>query len=88
MGCIYQGNAFMHRAGTILLAIICLIVDVFPTYGSPHFRYTGSDPDRLVWNFGWPLAFFIYDDEWGWQVGPAAYLVIPVQFACVPAASS
>lgn len=38
------------------------IIDFFPAYGRPFFRYMGSDPRHFVWNFGWPMAWFIYDE--------------------------
>ncbi len=57
----------------------CLVLDLFPQYGPPHFRYTGSDPDVPVWNLGWPLAEFIYDPRHGLQVGPGAPLLIAAQ---------
>jgi hypothetical protein len=46
---------------------VCLILDFVPHFGPPAFRYNGSDPLRYVWNFGWPLALFIYDPELGLQ---------------------
>ena len=52
----------VHAAFLILVIFIFGIIDFFPTYGPPFFRYTGSDPKHFVWNFGWPLAWFIYDE--------------------------
>ena len=48
---------------------ICLIVatavagytSFTPYYGRPFFRYTGSDLEHHVWNFGCPFPVFIYD---------------------------
>jgi hypothetical protein len=47
-----------------------LAVAFFPTHTNPAFRYTGADPDRLVWNFGWPFATMIYDSIHGIQALP------------------
>lgn len=58
---------------------ICAIIDFLPSYGAPHFRYTGSDPDIQVWNIGYPLAFFIYDPKFGLQIAPIAFPVIGLQ---------
>jgi len=46
------------RWNTILILSIaaCLMVDSFPHFGPPQFRYTGSDPNTHIWNLGWPLA--------------------------------
>ena len=68
---------------TILLVVyitISLIIDFYPTYGRPHFRYTGSDPSIEVWNLGWPIATMIYDSTSGIHVGPFAYVFFPLQF--------
>ncbi len=51
-----------HAAFLILVILIFGIIDFFPTYGPPFFRYTSSDPKNLVWNFGWPIPWFIYDE--------------------------
>lgn len=51
-----------HIIFFVLLVLAFGIIDFFPVYGSPFFRYTGSDPQNLVWNFGWPIAWFIYDE--------------------------
>lgn len=53
-----------------VVAIVLLVVLFLPWYGAPFFRYTGSDPERFVWNIGWPLAHFIYDPLHGLQVFP------------------
>ncbi len=66
----------------ILLAAyvtICLVIDFCPTYGRPHFRYTGSDPSIEVWNIGWPIATMIYDYSSGIHVGPFAYVLFPLE---------
>ncbi len=63
---------------SLLIAAI-LVLDFFPHHGPPHFRYTGSDPGRHVFNIGWPMALFIYDPQTGVHVGPFAYALIPGQ---------
>ena len=67
----------MWKAAVAVFVLTCLIVDVFPHHGVPHFRDTGSDPAYPVWNLGWPLALFIYDPGNGLHVGPFAYVVLP-----------
>ena len=67
---------------TILLAVyitVCIVLNFYPTYGRPHFRYTGSDPSIAVWNIGWPLAIMIYDSNSGIHVGPFAYVLFPLE---------
>jgi hypothetical protein len=44
-----------------------VLVDFMPSFGPPFFRYTGSNPCKHVWNFGWPFAFIIYDHESGFH---------------------
>jgi len=61
-----------------LAALLAALIAVgfWPTFGPPHVRYTGSDPDRKVWNFGWPLATCIVDAVAAKSLnfGPEAYL--------------
>jgi len=52
----------------ILFLGIAFFLFLLPTYGSPYFSYTGSDPDHYVWNFGWPISSIIYDNERGFLV--------------------
>ena len=47
----------------LILSSVFIVVDFWPTYGAPFFRYTGSNPDEQVWNLGFPIAWFIYDDN-------------------------
>lgn len=54
-----------------------------PNYGPPNFRYDGSDPDRYVWNFGFPFATAIYDKQSGWHPGPFSLVLIPMEAVCV-----
>jgi hypothetical protein len=48
-----------------MIVVLCVagvaFVDFYPSFGQPHFRYRGADPNSHVWNIGWPLAWFIYD---------------------------
>jgi hypothetical protein len=68
------------KVATAAFLLACLLVDFLPHHGPPDFRYTGSDPAIAVWNLGWPLAWFIYDPRYGFQVGPLAYLMLTFQF--------
>lgn len=61
---------------SIVYAVLCLTVLLFPRHGSPEFRYTGSDPSYEVWNLGFPAACFIYDDRVGFAHGPSVYIAI------------
>ncbi len=75
-------NRLSKRFWTIVFAVyivICLIVDFYPTYGPPHFRYTGSDPSIEVWNLGWPIATMIYDPVSGIHIDPFAYVYFPLE---------
>ncbi|QDT51133.1 hypothetical protein Pan258_52160 [Symmachiella dynata] len=59
-------NFRLTRGQKIILLSVgfaILLISVFPTFGPPNFRYTGSDPNRFVWNLGWPLATCIYDAD-------------------------
>ncbi len=56
--------------------LISLAADLFPTFGPPHFRYTGSDPAVHVWNLGWPVATAIYDSRSGIHVEPFAIMLV------------
>ena len=67
------------RAHLAIYSALCLAINLFPFYGQPSFRYTGSDPAYHVWNLGWPVPLVILDDRYGLQVGPFAYAVIPLQ---------
>jgi hypothetical protein len=75
------------RAVGILLIGACLLVDFFPRFGPPDFRYTGSDPATHVWNLGWPLATAIYDQRSGMHVGPLAYVLVPIEIVVLAAAA-
>ncbi len=79
------------RKPLLLLALYlaaCLVVDLWPQFGPPHFRYTGSDPAVFVWNFGWPLATFIYDPRSGVHVGPVAYFLLAAQLGLLMVAGA
>lgn len=66
-------------AAAAFFAVICAMVDCWPHHGPPHFRYTGSDPARSVWNIGWPLAMAIHDPQSGLHIGPVAYVAVAAQ---------
>lgn len=73
-------NAAMRwKIAAVLFVVACLLLNLFPTFGRPQFRYTGSDPSKHVWNLGWPSATAIYDHQSGLHVGPMAYVLVPVQ---------
>ncbi len=79
-------NFRLTRSQKILLlsvGITLLLISVFPTFGPPHFRFTGSDPNRFVWNLGWPLATCIYDAG-----APPFFFVDPFAYVCAFAAST
>ncbi len=57
----------------------CLVFDLFPRFGPPNFRYTGSDSTVPVWNLGWPHALAIYDARSGLHISPSVYFVPPAQ---------
>lgn len=60
----------------IVLAMLA-IVNFLPHHGPPAFRYTGSDPSRDVWNFGWPIVMLIYDPRSGFHEGPLCLVLVP-----------
>lgn len=61
-----------------LYAALSLFLVAWPHFGSPYFRYTGSDPNIHVWNLGWPFATAIWDPHFGLQIGPFAYILPPI----------
>jgi hypothetical protein len=63
----------------VISAVIFLAMDFAPRHGPPDFRYTGSDPERIVWNIGWPCAWAIYDPQSGVQIGPWLIISLPPQ---------
>ena len=63
----------------VLYLVGCALVDLFPYFTAPHFRYTGSDPAIHVWNLGWPLALVIYDSQSGLHIGPLAVPILGLQ---------
>lgn len=67
-----------HRSFTILsaLSLLLCVAVLWPRYGPPEFRYTGSDPQHHVWNLAVPAAVFIYDPLSGFHVGPLLSLVL------------
>jgi len=73
----------LHICSLVLLILIFGILDFYPYYGPPFFRYTGADPNHHVWNFGWPISWTIYDDDTPpfWIKSPplVCYLVLITQ---------
>ena len=69
----------------ILLTLLFIIIDLFPTYGAPDFRYTGSSPQHLIYNLGLPYALFIIDFKHSQFIfiGPFAYIILPVQISII-----
>ena len=78
-----QRTSHWWQRAAVVFVIACVVIDLFPRYGSPYFRYTGSDPAHEVWNIGWPMALAIYDWRSGIQLGPFLYLVVPFQAVLV-----
>lgn len=59
-------SIFRSKTQAVFLALLLLmfaVIDFFPAYGAPAFRYTGADPNHHVWNLGWPFPWAIYDKE-------------------------
>ncbi len=46
-----------------ILILIFAVIDFFPWHWHPFFKYPGSDPRHYVWNIGFPISWFIYDDK-------------------------
>ncbi|MGB4929496.1 MAG: hypothetical protein WBP43_05975 [Chitinophagales bacterium] len=71
----------------IFLAIIFAIIDFYPEFNVPQFRYTGSDPNHFVWNIGYPLALFIFDNENSPFIfaGPVFFIALPIQILIIMA---
>lgn len=63
----------------ILFTVGCLLFDFYPDYGPPAFRYSGSDPNRFVWNLGCPSVWFIYDPTIGILFAPLADVAVGAQ---------
>jgi hypothetical protein len=71
-----------------ILGVVCatlLALALRPRYGPPDFRYTGSDPDRHVWNFGWPMSTCIVDALVRPQAffSPTAYVYAAISCAVI-----
>lgn len=66
----------------LTLILINSIILFYPRFGSPSFRYTGSNPEAEVLNLGLPIAHFIYDSSQDFPIifGPLAEIVILVCF--------
>ena len=72
----------------LLYICFCLVIDFYPRFAPPDFRYTGSDSSAEVLNLGWPMALTIYDPRSGWHAGPLALLVVGHQLFMLFAAVS
>ncbi|WP_395732232.1 hypothetical protein [Prosthecobacter sp.] len=72
-------HSITHAVVTALLLGVFLVIDAFPNHGPPFFRYTGSDPAHIVWNFGWPIPWLIYDEInppcWFTWIGSGPFLI-------------
>ena len=51
------------NSSLLTVAVVIFVLNLFPHYGTAHFRYTGSEIEREVWNIGPPIALAIYDPE-------------------------
>lgn len=69
------------RLWLISYIIVCLLIDLYPRFGPPYFRYTGSDPSRHVWNLGWPMPTTIVDS--GIHVGPVALPLVMMEIVVI-----
>ena len=58
-----------------------MIIDFTPYYDKTQFRYTGSNAERVVLHFGWPMPLFIYDSSTPphWFSWPLPFFAIPLQ---------
>jgi hypothetical protein len=76
-----------HIRVSAILTLLILAVDFLPSFGTPSFRYTGSDPSHHVWNPGYPIAFFIFDQSTPpyWLLGPLSVIVLFFQALLVMA---
>lgn len=84
-----EGSGPMRARTKIAVAsyvAACLVMDLWPRFGPPEFRYTDSDLSVPVWNLGWPLALAVYDTRSGLHVGPLVYLILPSQVLALLAA--
>lgn len=74
------------QAIAAVYVVACAVMDLFPQFGPPHFRYTGVELSVYVWNFGWPLTIAIYDARFGLFFGPGLVMVPPQLFILMIAA--
>ena len=66
----------------IFVAVVLLIlINIFPVWGRPHWRYTGSSPDRNVLNLGLPLGHTMVDFNCSPYVffAPTAQFLFPLE---------
>jgi len=64
-----------------LLLFIFIVMDFYPEFKNPDFRYNGSDPNNEVWNLGFPIGLFIYDSNNSPNLflWPLSYVVLLIQ---------
>jgi hypothetical protein len=68
-----------------LLLVLFTAMDLWPSWGPTHFRYTYCDPERTVLSFGLPLALFVYDPSMEKLIaGPELLLLVPLQVLMAP----
>lgn len=51
----------MRNYKKLFLLIVFFLINFFPSYSAPYFRYTGSDSSVDVLNLGFPLFSMIVD---------------------------
>ena len=63
----------------VVCLVLLAVIDLFPVFGPPWFRYTGADLAVHVWNLGWPMPTMIYDSRSGLHTHPLGILLIGLQ---------
>jgi len=63
--------------------LILVVINIFPRFKGPDFRYTGAEPSHHVWNFGWPIGHIIYDENYGIQFSPWPFIVFVVSIEAI-----
>lgn len=78
-----------YKKTIIVLSMLLLVINFFPRWSSPDFRYNGSTPENQVLNLGLPFAHFIIDINNSPFIffGPTMYFILPLDlliiFLCV-----
>ena len=77
----------LNRARIIIKSLIVFffIIDLFPIFDKPYFRYNGSNQENLVWNLGYPFVLLIYDPSNSPYIfkSPIFWLAISIQLLLV-----